>query len=199
MPLKFRLITLLLILGINQSVSAQELQTSKSSKHRIGLILGYGDQNIGLEVDYFYEVYFFQPQYYYALIDKKGWGLEILAQPQFNLTSFRPIDNEPEVLDGFEYGVNAGLLVRKNLFNKFLSFYAFISAGPHFVSGVPQRQTDGFIFSDNFFVGMNIKLNKRFQLDLRPGLRHISNAGIQNPNGGVNNSVISGGFIFDFY
>jgi len=41
-------------------------------------------------------------------------------------------------------------------------------------------------------------LNQAFYLDLRFGFRHISNAGLSNPNGGINNFVVNIGFISFF-
>ncbi|MBM3441042.1 MAG: acyloxyacyl hydrolase, partial [Bacteroidetes bacterium] len=61
----------------------------------------------------------------------------------------------------------------------------------------PTRQARGFIFSDNAFGGVNLKCAKHTWIDLRIGFRHISNAGLREPNGGVNNLMLSGGFIFD--
>ncbi len=215
----------LLFISIN-TLLAQDSNLFNDSKHRIGFIAGFGEQNVdqlfseinernamkirnylisiginpdeaGLGVRYDYQVVFFQLQYYWAFLRRETWGLDLLIQPQYNLTKYRYIDNVPDELNGFEFGVNAGLLIRKNIFKDFLSIYAFISLGPHYVSGTPQRQSKGFIFSDNFFIGLNIKLFKNTYLDLRPGFRHISNASLTHPNGGLNDFVISGGILIN--
>lgn len=205
---------------------AQETNLFDNSRHRIGFVAGFGGQNlnqllsninetdamkikdhlisiginpddIDLNVEYDYEVQFFQLQYYWAFLRKKTWGLDLLIQPQYNKTTYRHIDNISDKTNGYEFGVNVGVLIRKNIFKDFLSLYAVLSTGPHYVSGTPQRQSSGFIFSDNLFVGLNVKLLKNIYLDIRPGFRHISNASLKHPNGGVNDFVISGGFLFN--
>jgi hypothetical protein len=192
-------------------LSAQENNKFNNSKHRIGFVFAFGYQTtltaipslngevkyeeVGLNVEYEYEVDFFQAQYYYKILAKKTWGLDLLVQPQYNTTVYRLKGKDSEKLKGYEFGVNFGVLIRKNIFKDFLSLYSFISVGPHYVSGVPQRQSKGFIFSDNLFIGSNIKLHKKVYLDIRSGLRHISNASITNNNGGVNNLVSSIGFL----
>jgi hypothetical protein len=94
--------------------------------------------------------------------------------------------------------LNLGFLARENAFRDFLSFYLTISTGPHYVSGTPQRQANGFIFSDNFAGGINVRLTKNLYADLRSGIRHISNAGLRTPNGGVNALTTREGFLLLF-
>ena len=121
----------------------------------------------------------------------------MLAQPQFNLTTYRPMDMLDNESKGYEWGLNAGVLVRKILFKDRISLYLLLSAGPHYISGAPERQSSGFIFSDNLFIGMTVKINENTHIDLRPGFRHLSNAGLTDRNGGINNVVFSGGIIFN--
>jgi hypothetical protein len=216
----------ILLFFSTQNVLAQGTNLFNDARHRIGFVGGFGGQNlnqilsninetdamkirnyliseginpdeIDLNVEYDYEVQFFQLQYYWAFLRKKTWGLDLLIQPQYNKTTFRHVDNIPDETNGYELGVNVGLLIRKNIFKDFLSFYAILSTGPHYVSGTPQRQSDGFIFSDNLLFGLNVKLLKNIYLDIRPGFRHISNASLTHPNGGVNNFVINGGFLLN--
>ncbi|SOE23554.1 Lipid A 3-O-deacylase (PagL) [Spirosomataceae bacterium TFI 002] len=210
-----------LLLWSTGQATAQEDELFNNTKHRVGLISGCGCQNVnqlltsineshalvikdylnakgidpeqvGLNVEYDYQILFFQFQYYWAFLRKKSWGLDLVVQPQYNLTKFK-IEDNPNELKGYELGVNAGVMIRKNLFKDRLSIYSIISAGPHYLSGCPERQSKGFIFSDNLFAGLNLKLFKNTYLDFRPGFRHISNASLSRPNGGLNNFVISAG------
>ena len=208
---------LFLLLSICKLSSSQDF-TFKNKKHKLGFDVGYGAQNFamalskinendakkisdffgidedsGLDVNYFYEVFFFQLQYYYTLSSSRTMAFELLLQPQYNRTSFRQKDHAVEKTDGYEYGMNIGFLARKNMFRDFLSFYVAISSGPHYVSGTPTRQASGFIFSSNFFGGMNIRFLRNVYLDIRPGFRHISNANLKHPNHGINNLVINTG------
>ena len=213
--------TILILLCSNFSYSQGLIFNGKRNK--IGFDFGYGGQNLnmlldkispndaasirnyfisiginpdsaGLAVSYNYKVYFFQFQYYYSFLRKKTWGIDLLVQPQYNITKFRETDNTVEQKKGYETGLNVGVLARKNVWKDFLSFYLLISAGPHYVSGTLERQSKGFIFSDNLSVGINMKLAKRLYLDIRPGFRHISNAGLKQPNRGINTITLNGGF-----
>jgi len=200
---------------------AQENTLFKGRKHKIGFVYGYGGQdpsymlsilNNGKDnesetdqgtdpngnsgkLNYEYQVTFYQFQYYFSWLRRKTWGLDLLVQPQYNTTRYRPVDKATQEENGFEYGLNIGVLLRKNIFEDFMSLYALISLGPHYVSGTPQRQASGFIFSDNLFVGMNLRLTNNMYLDIRPGFRHISNAGLKSPNGGINNFVFTAGML----
>ena len=173
-----------------QQKSSSQKFTSVNSRHKIGFMTSYGSQDF-IGVPYDYRVSFFQAQYYYTLLQKKTWSLEVLVQPQYNTTRYRHIDKTE---NGYEVGVNAGLLVRKELIKDDLNAYIFLSSGPHYISGAPQRQVPGFIFSDNLFVGLNTKIAPGLDLDLRSGFRHISNANFKKPNSGVNNFIFSIGF-----
>ena len=139
------------------------------SKHRLGFVSGFGGQNIdqllsdmnhndakkirdhmlskgentdspGLSVTYDYQVLFFQLQYYWGFLNREKWGLDLLVQPQYNLTKFRHIDNIANEINGYEFGVNAGVLIRRVLLGEVLYLYGLISSGPHYVSGTPERQ-----------------------------------------------------------
>lgn len=176
---------------------SQDSMMFNGKRHKAGFIAGYGGQ-FAIHVPYDYKVCYLQGQYNYSVVLKRTWSFEILLQPQFNLTNYRYVNDSSERSRGFEYGLNVAVLFRKNFWNDLFGCYIFIGTGPHFVSGVPRRQTEGFIFSDNLFIGLTLKLSENLYLDIRPGFRHISNAGIENPNGGVNTSVISGGVFYTF-
>jgi hypothetical protein len=185
-------------------ISAQDSQTFVVHRHKIGFVVGYGGQQF-LNVPYDYKVYFLQAQYYYSFAKKQNitsqvrnnpFTFEILLQPQLNFTDYRPVNDIDARNQGFEYGLNVEILVRRNLINDNLGIYIYLGTGPHYVSGTPRRQSPGFIFSDNLFMGVYFKLDDNLYLDIRPGFRHISNAGIKNPNGGVNTGILSGGIFW---
>lgn len=144
-----RFILVIVLFFCANNLFAQSTNLFNNSRHRIGFIAGFGSQNlnqllndinetdamkirdylisngidpdqIDLNVAYDYEVQFFQLQYYWAFLRKKTWGLDLLIQPQYNKTTYRHIDNIPDVTNGYEYGVNVGLLIRKNLFKDIL-------------------------------------------------------------------------------
>ena len=186
-------IGIILFNGTN-TLFAQEEDLFGASKHKIGFTYSYGSQNL-FNVKYYYHVNVFQLQYLYTLSHKPALGIDFLVQPQYNVSKFRHISDIPIESGGFEFGLNAGILLRKNLIKGMLNLYTFISSGPHYVSRTPARQANRFIFSSNISVGLHIKLEKNLYLDLRSGLRHISNAGISKSNAGINNLVIGGGVL----
>jgi len=193
----------LVVIGIilfytSNSLFAQEADLFSTSKHKIGFTYSYGSQNL-FNVKYYYHVNLFQLQYLYALSRKPALGVDFLVQPQYNVSKFRYISDIPIESGGYEFGMNAGILLRKNLFKNMLNLYTFISSGPHYVSGTPIRQSNRFIISSNFSIGLNIKLDENMYLDIRSGLRHISNAGMSEANAGVNNLVIGGGILVPIF
>jgi len=185
---------------------AQDARIFNNSRHKIGFITGYGGRNISQLLDkdktknnYDYKVVFFQLQYYYSVLIKKSFGLDILIQPQYNITEFKYLYyRSVEKTNGYEYGLNIGLLARINVLTDAFSFYFFLSSGPHYIPEMPERQTGGFLFSSNVFLGVNIRIVKNLYLDIRPGLRHLSNLNLKLPNYGINNLVISGGVMYVF-
>jgi hypothetical protein len=189
----FFLVLLLSLTGL-EVLSGQNVMLFNGSRHKVGLMTGYGEQ-FSRENRYYYHPYFVEGQYSYALIRKNLWGLEILAQPQYNITSYTEDQFSSVLLKGHEFGLNIGILLRSNFCSDRVSLYAVASLGPHFVSGVPDRQSRGFIFSDNLFVGVNVLIYRSLYLDLRTGTRHISNAELKQPNGGLNNYVYKAGFM----
>ncbi len=168
-----------------------------ANKHKLGFVSGYGSQAFW-EVNYDYQVIFFEGEYFYSFLRKRKWGLEVIAQPQYNMTKIGGEGGPVSQVKGFEFGLNMGLLVRRNFFSDRLSFFTSISTGPHYVSDTPERQASGYIFSDNFNVGMNVLIYNNLYLEIKSGVRHISNLGFQQPNYGVNNTLVKGGFFIAF-
>jgi len=202
---------LLLLIGLNVffTINAAFAQDTlfNGRKNKIGFIAGNGIQyigqllsndnhNIALNTDYYYQVTFYQLQYYHAISQKKDFGIDVLVQPQYNTTKYRIYPPSIDYVEGYEAGVNLGFLFRKNTSNNLLSFYLLISSGPHYVSGAPHRQSAGFVFANNLDAGLNLRLYKKWYLDIRPGIRHMSNAGLRIPNAGVNNMLLNEGFLF---
>lgn len=171
-------------------------QKMASPPQKIGFNYGYGSQ-FTLNVNYAYRAHLFQLQYYSPIFSRNNFALEMVAQPQYNLTSFN--NTAPKIFNnrGYELGFNLGILARKHFLEKSGSLYILVSSGPHYVSGVPSRQAKGFIFSDNILCGITIKTGSSTWLDFRNGIRHISNASVKQPNAGINNFVTSVGFCVD--
>jgi hypothetical protein len=52
-----------------------------------------------------------------------------------------------------------------------------------------ERMSQGFAFSDVIALGLSVKAD-RFQFDIRPSFRHVSNAGFNDKNAGYNTKNI---------
>lgn len=176
-------------------VEAQSDNT-QVKRHRIGIVYGFGGQSgMGLDESYHYEVRLFQFEYHRDLTNGKSLDLDMILQPQYNLTQYFLNENSAIELNGYEYGLTLGLQLGKWFFRDVIGIHLLICVGPHYVSGVPLRQSPGFIFSDGISLGVQIRIFQKTFLILRQGFRHISNAGFKYPNGGVNNIVLSMGTV----
>ena len=121
-----------------------------------------------------------------SLWNKGSWTIYSEVQIASGITS--------ALSNAFEMGLNLGVKYRLPL-TTHLSVTAAIGSGPHFVVIQTDRQADGFIFSDNFELGWQYLIAKtgtRFRLSTR--FRHISNAGLRSPNGGIDNLFFLVGF-----
>jgi hypothetical protein len=114
----------------------------------------------------------------------------ILVQPQFN-----PVGNLPgQSQFTWEAGVNFGIAYEYLISEQVGILYAGAGIGPHFINVETNQQADGFIFSDNLFVGMHQFVgNRSWFLTYELKLRHISNAGLQNPNASIGNVFLGFG------
>lgn len=113
---------------------------------------------------------------------KKDGGLSIYAEPQFV-----PVFLAQSKDMAFEFGANLGLEYLVELSQNFFATAA-IGSGPHYITVQTDIQSPGFIFSDNFELGVLFSPHQSAtQFNVRARFRHISNAGIRNPNKGIDN------------
>ncbi len=89
-----------------------------------------------------------------------------------------------------EGGINLGIEYQLR-FLKTWYLQAAIGTGPHYISVETDLQAKGFIFSDNFEIGLIKNLPQlATQLHLRTRFRHISNAGLKSPNLGIDSFFV---------
>ncbi len=193
-----KLLKIASILILAHTSSGQENLIRKRDKIRVltgwgfqylGQILPIHDNSYGLGTPYDYRVTFFEMQYQRKLKAYKSSSIDLLLMPQINSTTLKKEDENTFLQQGHELGVNVGISIRKSPANKPYSYYLALSSGPHYTSDTPGRQTPGFIFSDNLFVGLDYEVFTNANVSFQFGFRHISNAGISNPNGGINNVI----------
>jgi len=172
---------------------------------------GHEDNFLFNSKDYSYDVKLYKVQLYYPLHKKNFFSYEVLVQPEINIAQHqlhnvhfvRP--EEPNYLEKRilyaqkrtfnEYVLNIGFLVRKQLLKR-VNTYLLLSVGPSYINIESEHLAKGFAFSDNINLGLNFTVSKHIILDFRSGLRHISNAGLQRPNGGYNTLNLEFGFIY---
>jgi len=94
-----------------------------------------------------------------------------------------------------EYALNLGLLWRYRL-GRSLSLFALGSIGPMWSEAATERLAQGFAFSDILAVGLGYRIRGAL-LEIRPGVRHESNAHLQLPNSGHNAATIEVAVSFD--
>ncbi len=126
-------------------------------------------------------------------------SLHLLVIPQFNTVNFHDWKFK-ENRSSFEAGVNAGIKIRvypiKNLHRTFI--FISVSSGPHYIDRTPVRQNNGFIFNNNFRFGFHFPVAGPVGLELKAGLRHMSNLGLFPPNHGLDNVMVGGNLNYSF-
>ena len=191
---RFKPILFLFGLCVFQLGVAQYEASDGMHRSRFGIQYGHGTNEMpwtNLDIAYHYEVNLLQLQYYYAIKNGKTFACDLLLAPQYNTTNYRKVDQVGELYNGYELGFTAGFSPRLNMVKGTLGLYVLITSGPMYISGTPGRQAEGFNFSSTAATGVQLRLLKKTYIDLRTGIRHLSNAGTERPNGGVNNLVWS--------
>lgn len=94
-----------------------------------------------------------------------------------------------------EAGIALGLKYRHPL-TEAVSGYVLASVGPHYYSLQTADQANGLLFADTVGVGVNLFFSPGVALDVGYRFRHLSNAELAHPNGGIDNHFIMVGLSF---
>jgi len=113
---------------------------------------------------------------------------EYFVQPDYgpDYMELRDIYSQEKTI--MEYVINIGFQVRANLTESF-SMFIIGSIGPMISDTETERLADGFAFSDIAAFGAAYRTG-RMMFEVRPGVRHVSNADLQFPNCGHNSTNI---------
>ncbi|WP_264536791.1 acyloxyacyl hydrolase [Flavobacterium sp. N1736] len=195
---------LLILFFVIIKMSAQD----QKPKFAIGFNYGFGSEF--KNKDYTFTNHFYKLQLYYKLKETKHFEYEILVQPEVNFGTHQLLNfyfvkpEEPDYIekrakytqlkDIHEYVLNVGFLVRKPISKK-CSFYLLGSIGPMITDTETERMSDGFAFADVLAAGFSLKV-KSLQFDLRPSVRHVSNAGLGSENAGYNTKNLEFGISY---
>ena len=185
-------------------MSAQD----EKSKFAVGFNYGFGSEFNNK--DYTFTNHFYKLQLYYKLKETKHFQYEILIQPEVNFGTHQLLNfyfvkpEDPDYLekrerytqlkDVHEYVLNIGFLARKPIGKK-CSFYILGSIGLMITDTETERMSEGFAFADVLAVGFSLNV-KKLQFDLRPSIRHVSNAGLGSENAGYNTKNIEVGISY---
>jgi len=180
-------IVVVIILSVNYAYCSEEVQKEGRTSDRffteMGFITGFGSGSLP-EGSY-------QPvllighfgvdlkRYFRELKNHRG-TLSFFLEPQIN-----PVVN-PRT--DFELGIGIGLQYMYPIMDK-LSVYALGSVGPHYISVVTTKQANGFIFANSIGAGFYYYLTKDSAINVGYRFRHLSNANLADPNGGIDTNL----------
>lgn len=180
-----KVVGILLLLLCSLSLSAQ----------RIGLRFGYGGQEL-LQVNYQHQAYLLYLEWQQALWEGNTWQLHFHSQAQYGRHHYRPVDSFPDHQLGYEHGLAVGWALHyRPAGSRFSPFFQF-EIGPQQVKGLPSRQASGLVFNTTLGLGLHYWWQPRYALRLHLGFRHWSNAGLRQPNGGVDHLLWSLGLLW---
>ncbi|WP_291285202.1 acyloxyacyl hydrolase [Flavobacterium sp.] len=180
----------------------------KKEKLALGVNYGFGSEFNNR--NYTFTNQFYKIELYYRVKETKHFQFEILIQPEVNFGRHQLLNfyfvkpEEPDYLEKreeytklkevHEYVLNLGFLVRKPI-GKVFSVYALGSIGPLITDRDTERLSAGFAFADVFALGFSVKA-EQLRFDIRSGIRHVSNAGLNSENAGFNTRNIEFGISY---
>ncbi|MBW1656519.1 acyloxyacyl hydrolase [Flavobacterium quisquiliarum] len=196
----------ILLLSTFFQLQAQE----KNDNYRLGASYGFGSEFNN--TDYTFTNHFYKAQFYWKINETKKFQYEILIEPEINFGKHQLLNLyfvKPEtpnfeqkrieflrLKNIHEYVLNLGFIVRKPIGNIY-SCYVLGSIGPMITDTETERMSKGFAFADVFAFGLTIDYNK-FRFDVRPNVRHVSNAGLGSSNAGYNTRNVEFGISISY-
>jgi hypothetical protein len=180
--------SLMILLSAGTACAADDKPTPVTTKEtffsELGFYAGagYGDVVEGPYIPIFFIVHMGMDmkRWFPSLQGHRG-TLSLFFEPQFGVAAFNK-------QNGVEFGVGVGLKYAYPIGDSY-SVYILGSVGPHVMSLETQDQADGFIFNDTIGLGMNYMISPGTAIDVQCRLRHLSNAGIKEPNYGIENLI----------
>lgn len=199
-----KLLFVIMFLLVVSGASAQH----KNDNFAIGFNYGFGSEFPNK--NYTFRNQFYKFQLYYRVKETKHFEFEIVVQPEVNFAThqllnlyfvkpetpdyIRKREEYTKLKDVHEYVLNLGFLIRKPI-GKIFSVYALGSIGPMVTDTETERMTNGFAFADVLALGVSAQVDQ-FRFDLRPSIRHVSNAGLNSENAGYNTRNIEIGISY---
>jgi lipid A 3-O-deacylase len=193
--LAFLILTFLLLAAFPRTAHAEDRWDAGRANHRwiseAGFISGYGNASIdegsyktllliahiGTDLNRFIP----------ALRDHRG-ALSFFLEPQIN-----PALQQSDI----ECGLGIGLQYAYPL-TESIAPYVLVMTGPHYISIDTTSQAEGLNFASAAGVGFYFSLTPNIALNCGYRYRHISNADLKQPNGGINSHIGLLGLSFFF-
>ncbi|MFK5878863.1 MAG: acyloxyacyl hydrolase [Flavobacteriaceae bacterium] len=203
----------LILTGFLLSISFLTFAQETNSKFKIGFNYGFGEvDKFPFSTDeYTYDIQFYKIQLNYLIKEWRKFDFEINVEPSYYRTEHQLLNkyfvtpDDPNYLEKREeytklktmneYVLGLGFLVRYPIANK-LSVSILGSIGPMYIDTETERMASGFAFSDVLSFGITYKI-KTLAFDVRYGVRHVSNAELQQPNSGYNTTNLEFGVLVD--
>ncbi len=150
-----------------------------------------------LDVDYNYKSSLLKTTYLREITSGSKIALSLFLQPIIGISTC--IKDRVSTLweKGYEIGLGAGGRIDVNLYHSDLLWVFKLQSGPHYISRAPSRQLPGFLFSSEANTGFSLLLKGATKIEVLLGFRHLSNAEVRLPNGGLNNLLMSVGMSFE--
>lgn len=205
-------LNLLLFLCIHITLSVNSQEKDRTIKY--GFVYGIGEQGVFPfnDHDYLYETKSYKAQLNYVFKEVNNFSFELNVEPSIFISKHQLLNKyfvTPEYGSDYleererqtskktmnEYSLGIGIISRYS-FTERMSIYAFGSVGPMIIDTRTERMAKGFAFSDIFSFGFSYKIEKII-LDLRYGVRHVSNFQLKSPNSGYNSTNFEIGFLVD--
>ena len=182
----------------------------QNTKGETSIAFLYGFGNEIKNSNYTYTNNYYKVQVSYLIKETNHFKYELVLQPELNFATHQLLnfyfvtpeetnyiekrEKYTKLKDIKEYALGIGFCVRKPI-SKIASVYVLASIGPMITDTETERLSKGFAFSDVLALGFSLKVDKVL-FDIRPSLRHISNAQLQSSNAGFNTSNIEFGISF---
>lgn len=153
-----------------------------------GFFMGASFINEQLPENYSYQVYQLIYNYSFPIINQekvKKHNLILQLEPQIN-----PVSLKGEKMQ-FETGINVGLIYNYKLSQNSLLDVGF-GSGLHYISTNTCLQANGFIFNNNFILGISKRIERKkngWEISVQFRFRHLSNLDLNLPNKGLDNFI----------
>ncbi len=113
-----------------------------------------------------------------------------LAMLREEFPELRVINNSQNL--GFAAANNQVLAIMKGRYAPLEHRHNFegkSSVGPHYMTLNTADQSQGFLFADTIGLGLNVSISRGSAIDINYRFRHLSNAGIREPNYGIEHHI----------